>query len=164
MKLSTKVIDVGLTDTQKANKRMNGSYTKIGFPSGEPIGGTDTGKTDRKNMIDVATNAAMLHFGIKTKNGIKRWPFMENAFEENKSRVKELLKNAAQRVYEGKMTPKSALGVIGEDMVNKVKSEMRNISTPKEEDETIKRKKGASNPTIHTGQMVNTVTHVEVVK
>jgi hypothetical protein len=41
---------------------------------------------------------------------------------------------------------------------------MRDISSPKEEEETIRLKQGVSNPTIDTGQMVNSVTHVEVVK
>jgi hypothetical protein len=163
MTQTTRVIDVGLSDAMKNNKKMNGSYTKVGFPQGEPIASGD-GETDRKNMVDLATNAAIFHFGIDTKSGIKRWPFMTNAFSNNKRRVESLLRSSAEKVYKGKMSVKRALGIIGEDMTDKVKQEMRDISSPKEEEETIRLKQGVSNPTIDTGQMVNSVTHVEVVK
>ena len=142
----------------KSNSSLNGSYTKVGFPSGAPVA-----QGEETSMIDVATNAAILNFGISTSSGVKRWPFMTTAMTANKRRIQELLRKGSIKVYEEKSTAKQVLGIIGEDMVGKIQDEMRNISTPREEDSTIKAKKGVSNPTINTGQMLNSVTHKEVI-
>jgi hypothetical protein len=158
-----RVIDVGLTDAQRANGDMDGAFTKVGFPSEGRVA-SGNGDSDRTSVIDLATNAAILEFGMKTKGGLKRWPFMSNAMRKNKRRIEQLLRILAEKVYKRNVTAKRALGIIGEDMVGKIKQEMRDISTPQEEDATIKRKKGVSNPTIDTGQMINSVTHVEVKK
>lgn len=160
----TTVIDVGLTDAQKANKSMNGSFTKVGFPSEGQLAHGDGEDTGRKNMIDLATNAAILQFGIETKSGVKRWPFMSNAMEKNRKDVEKILEAGAKQIYAGNRSAKHVLGVVGEKLVNEIKAEMKDISAPKEEPKTIKKKKGVSNPTIDKGQMRNSVTHVEVTK
>lgn len=143
----------------KANRSLNGSYTKVGFPSGSAVA-----QGEETSMIDVATNAAILNFGITTASGVKRWPFMTNAMTANKRTIQESLRNGSVKVYEEKSTARQVLGIIGEDMVGKIQDEMRNISSPQEEASTIKAKKGVSNPTINTGQMINSVTHKEVLK
>lgn len=147
-------IDHGWNRIKRELKFMDDSYTKVGIQQGE------VHKSERGELSDMVVIAAANEFGTKT---IPPRPFMKNAFDGNQGGIFAVTKKMYSDVVQNKRSVKNALGVMGEFLATKIKTEIRNLKVPPNAPSTVKRK-GSANPLIDTGQMVQTVSHVEVVR
>ena len=166
--------DHGWNNMKKGWKSLHNSYTKVGFPAE-----SEPGKSNKKvkgnkiatNMSEVATIAAFNEFGTsasksKRSGGSKIHiprPFMSTSFIENQTSLNSVQENQYNQVITGKKSVRQGLAFIGEFMVSKIKKKIVDIKTPPNSIATIQKKK-SSNPLIDKSQMLNSVTHVEVIK
>jgi hypothetical protein len=144
-------IDKGWKKVIKSIYDLNGAFTKVGVQQGTP---SDT------PGVDMVTIAAANEFG---NGSIPARPFMANAFEKNKQNLYDIAKKQYAKVLDNQEDPKRALGLIGAWYQAKVQLEIRNGSFAPLSLATIAAK-GSSKPLIDTGQMINSIRHVEVVK
>jgi hypothetical protein len=142
--------------------KADNSYTKVGYPmEGDVKKGnkTGSGREQSETISEIAEIAMFLEFGTKDLEG---WPFMSTAFDENIIQINAMKKSLYNKIIDGKMTARQALGLIGEFLVSKTKLKIRDIKTPPNKPSTIRKKKGADNPLIDTAQMLNSLQHTEV--
>jgi len=169
------VKDFGWTKISRELKLMDGSYTKVGFPENAEVKKPSKkikGEKVATDMSEIAIVAAFNEFGTSgTKSSrsggssvkIPPRPFMSTSFDESMDGLNRLKQKLYIKIINGEITLKVALSIIGEYMVAKTKKKIRDIKSPPNAPSTIKKKK-SSNPLIDSGQMINSVTHVEVLK
>lgn len=147
-------------------KRLHGSYTKVGYPEdAKKLGAaskTGSGHAPYPDMEEVAFVASIHEFGAPGA-GIPARPFLRPAFDENRDKIQRVQERALKMVLDSRLTVRQGLGLIGEAGVALVKRQIRKVKEPPLQPATIARK-GSSQPLIDTGQMLNSTTHVEVVK
>lgn len=173
--------DRGMALIVKNLKVLDKSYTKVGFPSEAiPAKGKSTIKEPLKTMPEVATIAFFNEYGTKT---IPARPFMSLAYYRHLKGLKDLRDKVYKKVINGEMSVVNALAIMGEWFSNKIKRTIDDVTTPPNAPSTIRQKNAAllrrtsqkkreenpligttSHPLIHTAQMRNSVTHVEVIK
>lgn len=146
--------DLGWNKIKAEAAFMNGSFTKVGVQQGE------THKSKDGELSDLAVIAAVNEFGTKR---IPSRPFMRNAFDANQSTLFRISATMYSEVMQGKRTIKNALEYMGEFMTSKVKKSIKNTLTPVNAPSTIARKK-SSHPLIDTGQLLQSISHMEVMK
>lgn len=185
--MSVKDIDRGWKQIKQMYREVNNSHTKVGFPSGAPVkAGTSPGSGSKSasNMSEVAFIAAIQEFGaeqsvtpkqagflssqglpvsVGTKLMIPERPFMRTSFDESLAELKVLRARLFDKLLRREITVRQALGLIGEFMTNKIQDKIRSIKSPPNHPFTIARKKGSTNPLIDKGQMIQSVTHTEVI-
>lgn len=170
MPATTEIVDLGWDRIRAEIAKMDGAATKVGFPDGaEPAEG------DRGSMTEVATIAAVHEFGAP-KAYVPERSFLRTAHDDNLQALNALKERLYKKVVDGEMTTGQALEKLGEWMTGKVKKKIRDVMTPPLQRATVmrksrslrsKKKKRAAfitsggNPLIDTGQMLNSVTHVE---
>lgn len=169
MPKNVRVIDRGWKRIKEELRKADNSFTKVGFPLGAEVGKKRrnpkkkvqfAGKERYRSISQVAEIAAYQEFGTEF---IPARPFMSTSFDESQVELTELKKKLYDKILEGRLTTERALVILGEFMSNKTKRKIKDITSPPNRPSTIKRK-GSSNPLIDTAQMINSVTHVEVVK
>lgn len=143
-------IDRGWNRIKRELGSMDDSHTKVGVQQG----------TTRRDMSDMVTVAAANEIGTRR---IPSRPFMRNAFDENKARLVRLSGEMYGDVVSNQKTVRRALETMGEFMTAKVKGSIRRLRTPPNAPSTIARKK-SDNPLIDQGQLVQSITHVEVLR
>lgn len=183
MKSTSHVIykDRGMALIVKNLEKLDGSYSKVGFPSGQPVAsGKPALKEPLTNMADVATIAFFNEYG--TKN-IPARPFMSLAFYNSQKELKSIRDRLYTQVIAGKMPIENSLAMMGSWFAARIKRTIDSVMTPPNAPSTIKAKNAAlmrrtskkalasnpligttAHPLIHTAQMRNSVTHVEVIK
>ena len=135
------------------------SFTLVGFPQGSP-------KQARQNA-EGPSNAelAAIHTFGSIKRNIPPRPFMQETAKADGQTVKEM------RVTQGKLLPhlqrgaltvKGYLAAIGEVYAGGIKRSIHDGNWKENAPRTIARKK-SSKPLLDTLQMVNSVTHREVI-
>lgn len=149
-----KEIDHGWDRIKNDLRLLNDSHTKVGVQQGE------THKGEDGELSDMVIIAAANEFGTRR---IPPRPFMKNAFDGNQQQIRMLTTKMYSDVVRNMKSVKDALGTIGEFFTAKVKTEIRNLKVPPNAPSTIRRKK-SSNPLIDTAQMVQTISHVEVIR
>lgn len=113
--------------------------------------------------LTVAQLAAIHEFGIGV---VPERSFLRSTVRAERRKIAKNMALAAERVIEGKLTPKKALGLVGEDLVGKIKSRIVNRQIPQDlADATIKRKERSNvrsgfgtGALIDTGQLLNSIT------
>jgi hypothetical protein len=160
MKNSVTDRDLGWKRIKKSWGELEGSFTKVGVQAGaiyenRQIAGGDAGTA----FSDLVTIAAANEYGTKR---IPSRPFMRNAFDQNQGGLREIKLKAHSDLLTGKRTTKKALALIGTWFEAKVKLSIKNMLSPPNAPSTIKRKK-SSHPLIDTGQLIQSIRHVEVV-
>lgn len=181
-----KIVDLGWNRIIEELRKADNSFTKVGFPEGKPIGSArkKTKLEGYANMSEVATVGVFNEFGTEqtvtskqskflhyiglhkqpgSKLKVKPRPFMSTSFDENLQGLNNLKNKLYDKIIKGQFTTKHALKVIGEWMTTKIKKKIRDIKDPPNTPFTIANKK-SSNPLIDTAQMINSVTHTEVIK
>ena len=142
---------------QAALSALNGSYTKVGFPEGD---------VKARRIDGRMTNAALavIHNYGSNDQRIPPRPFMDEACKtlRKSPELKTLQLGLVSRVYKGTSDIKSSLSTIGEFATGTIKSSIRDGSWKANADSTAARKH-SSKPLIDTQQMLNSVTHKEVV-
>lgn len=156
--------DLGWATIVQELRRMDGSYTKVGFPEEGKPGSkrkTGSGHDEYTDISEIALIASWLEFG--TKNIDPGWHYFAEAFDENLEALIVIRDKLYIRIVNGKMLIDTALAIMGEFMVSKVKAKIVSMNYPPNAPSTIRRKKGVDNPLIDTAQMLNSVQHIEVI-
>lgn len=173
--------DLGMALIVKNLKQLDNSYTKVGFPSeASPAKGKPEVKPPVTTMSEMSTIAFYNEYGTKT---IPARPFLSLAYYRHVKGLKDLRDKLYAKVISGQITVRESLAIMGEWFAAKVKRTIDDVTTPPNAPSTIKKKNAAllrrtskkkldanpligttSHPLIHTAQMRNSVTHVEVVK
>lgn len=173
--------DTGMALLIQNLRVLDNSYTKVGFPAGAPIAsGKPEIKEPAKDMSEVATIAFWNEYGTKR---IPARPFLSLAYYRYLKGLKAVRDRVYLEVITGKMPVKDALSIMGEWFAAKVKRTIDSVTTPPNAPSTIRRKNAAllrrtskkkleenlsigttAHPLIHTAQMRNSVTHMEVIK
>lgn len=146
-------------------KEMDGSYTKVGFPQEGEVKSkrsVGSGHEEYTSISEIALIASWLQFG--TKNIDPGWPFFTEAFDESIDELILIRDRLYVKVVSGTISTKMALAVMGEFMVKKVKTKIVSMKSPPNAPATIRAKKGADNPLIDTGQLLNSVQHTEFIR
>lgn len=182
------IIDLGWNRIIEELRKADNSFTKVGFPEGKPVGSAIKKKKTKlegyANMSEVATvgvfnefgteqkvtkkqSGFLHHIGLHKQPGdtikVKPRPFMSTSFDENLQGLDNLKNKLYDKIIKGQSTTHRALKVIGEWMTTKIKKKIRDLKDPPNTPFTIANKK-SSNPLIDTGQMINSVTHTEVIR
>lgn len=187
-KNTVQVIDHGWERIKREIRLANNSFTKVGFPEQATVSQASKkikGVNAATNMTEMSMRAAFNEWGVEMivtekqarflhliglhmRPGsiirIPARPFMSTSFDESIMLLNRLRNKLYVRMTEGRMTTRQALSLIGEFMVARTKKKIREINTPPNHPVTIARKSGSTNPLIATSQMINTVTHVEVMR
>lgn len=156
--MSTRDTDLGWGKFMDNMVTVDNSYTKVGLPDNEPIKpGTKkgSGSDGAESMSELVKIASIHEFG--------NWPFMRSAFDQNRSKINKVQEVIYGRLVSGRVTVKKGLGLIGSAVTRLVQKRLTDIRTPPNAPETIKKKK-SSNPLIDTGQLRQSITHVEVIR
>jgi hypothetical protein len=166
-------IDHGWKRIQKEMKKLNKSYTAIGFfgHGGKPSN-------------DMAARAAVNELGAKIRVTQKmRWfflfkfgkmlmkrilyipkrPFMKQTYEKNKNKINKKCDQEYMNIVKGKSSVKQALSRLGEWYTGHVKVTIRKGNFKANAPLTIQQK-NSSKPLMDTGQMWNSVRHREFIK
>lgn len=151
--------DNGYSDRMREIKEMKRLFSKVGFPENGEIGDVEKKKTSR-TMAEVIEIAAVHEFGAPKRN-IPMRAFLRPSFDENFDDLQEFKKKQAKLVIEGEQTALVGMSKIGEWLTNKTKEKIASGIPPELSPATIKRK-GSTKTLIDTGQMLNSVQHVEV--
>ena len=167
-KSSVIVNDIEFTRINKQLQGLKGSHVKAGFPSEgvvEPsLNPGDDFKT-ADDISEVASIAAWQEFGTtKPGNGIPERPFMRTSFQENQRKYARLGKMAWEKVLKGQWSIEKALDILGMEAQADIQEKIVEIRTPANRPSTIAKKKGADNPLIHFGQMLQSVQFTKKIK
>ena len=146
-----KDIDKGWKRILKSAGDLDGSFTKVGIQKGTP--------SDAPG-VDMVTVAAANEFGTSR---IPARPFLANAFEKNKEEIYKFAALEWNKVIDNERSAKRSLGLIGVWYQSKIQESIRNGNFTPNSPETIA-SKGSSKPLIDTGQLINSIRHVEVIK
>ena len=161
MKIKLVTVDRGYERIKRELEKMHGSYTKVGLPSeAKPKSGRGQKKYD--DMSEVATVLAVHEWGAPNK-GIPERSTMRTSFDENVLNLQKIRNSEYNKILSGKSNVKKSLGVMGSFLSNKTKQKIVDLKFPPNKPSTVNRK-GSSNPLVDTAQMLNSITHVEVLK
>jgi hypothetical protein len=174
--------DRGMSLILKNLHVLDTSFTKVGFPSGAPVG-RPTKQSDKApltSMSEVALIAFWNEYGTDT---IPARPFLSLAYYKHLAGLKKVRDQVYLKVIKGEMSVEHALAIMGEWLAAKVKSTINEVTSPPNAPSTIRKKNAAllrrtsankraanpligttAHPLIDTAQMRNSITHVEVVK
>ena len=142
--------DMGWNSIKLNLKKIKGSYTKIGVLEGEKHFDSDSAELSEMVII-----AAANEFGTRTS---PERSFIRSAFDMAKSEINKF----AEKLYPLYLKdPRKALALLGEFMQAKIQSRIVDLKTPPNAASTIKQK-GSSNPLVDTAQLLQGITHVEV--
>lgn len=155
-----KDIDKGWNQIMRDFGVLDNANTKVGVQQGSIRRGS--GKEGSSDLVKIA---AIQEFGAPKRN-IPSRPAVRQAFDMNIGKIQRFSRAIVGAILDQKLTPKIGLGLIGENHVNQVKKRYTDLDSPPNALSTQrkKRKKGTglvNNPLIDTGQLRNSVTHVE---
>ena len=114
------------------------SKVKVGFPEGTDS--TQGGILDR---------AVFNEFGTRD---IPERPFMRNGLRDGVPQLRHTARVVARKVIHGRITPRQALGQMGENGKQLIQDSITDMRDPPNAAKTIERK-GSSNPLIDSGDM-----------
>lgn len=144
------VRDKGFKKLQRELKGASKSYTHVGVHKGEQT-------LDGVDLVSIA---------IANELGTDRIPersFLRSTFDEQHRKLKVLGKKQYELVLEGKQSIQKALGLIGEYFQAQVVKKINDLRDPPNAPSTIE-KKGSDNPLVDSGQLKQSIRHVEVIK
>ena len=156
--------DRGWKGLERRLKQLNSAHTKVGVQQGTLHEGNEV-TSGRSGGITIETSdmvviAAVQEFGAPKRN-IPVRPFMRNAFDKSREKLNRAKKRLYNSVLLDEISPKTAVTKLGEIHKGQIQREIVNLRSPPNAPSTIKRKK-SSNPLIDTGQLRQSIHHVEV--
>lgn len=137
---------------------LNNSYTKVGLPEDGKPAPIDEGITEMSELVMVY---AANEFGTKR---IPERSTLRAAVDENLPQTNKLVQKMYEAVVANTITVKNALSTIGEFLTGKVQKKIIALKTPVNAPATLRAKYPKTNPLINKGQLVQSITHVEVLK
>lgn len=162
----TRMIDKGYKNICQEVRNLNTSYTKVGFPEDgtvQPARKKGSGHEAFSGMSEIAYIASIMEYGNDSPVPIPPRPFMKMAFDKNRQELRTVREKYLKSVLDNRMTAQRALGLIGEWFAGTIKRTIRDGKFEANAPYTIA-KKGSDKPLIDTGQMLNSVQHVEVMR
>ena len=151
-KSSVRDIDHGWNDIVKELKNGAGAYTKVGLQEGAKRN-DDTGAS-------VVAIAVVHEFG---NQNVPERSFLRSTHDEQKTEIASLMQSEYSAILSGRSTFKRSLSLIGEWFQSKVKEKIRSNIAPALKPATIARRKKESDIALYdTGQMINSIRHVEI--
>ncbi len=146
MKSKSKIIkspDKAVKEIERLAKSLKGKdIVKVGLPK------NSNAYPDGTSVIMVG---AVHEFGSPTRN-IPQRSFLRSTLQSNKRHYKELFKNLAKAIVQGKMTKFQALGTVGLKVQSDVQQRITDIKDP-----PLKYREG--NPLIDTGHLRQSITY-----
>lgn len=161
---AVKDTDLGWNKIKRELLTADGGYTKVGLQEGAEHKDPESGE-----MSDLVKIGAINEFGTKR---IPQRSFLRSSFDESQGKLKELKEKLVTAVILKKISSRQALGLLGEFFEARVKSKIRTLKTPPNALSTQQAKarrvnKGSvteiNNPLVDTGQMMQSIRHVEVI-
>lgn len=153
----TRIIDRGWGKFLKDLNTLDNSATKVGLPEeGNPAGPDSMSEEIKIGIYN--------EFGTEI-DGVKRIPerpFISGAFDKHKEELKQMIDGEYVAVVHGQRNPREALGRVGAWLASKTQVFMDDMKDPSNAQSTID-KKGDDNPLVDTGNLKQTIQHVEVI-
>jgi phage gpG-like protein len=160
MSLKQRITDHNLKRLTSEIKDAKRLYCKVGFPENGEVGYPQrhsTGPVERKDLPDmsgVIKIAAIHEFGAPKVNVPER-SFVRTTFDDNKDTLQEFKVKQWNLFLTGQIDGKTAIGRVGEFLVNKTKQKIRDGLFP-----PLKYREGT--PLYDTGQLINSIQQVVV--
>ncbi|MCK4521418.1 MAG: hypothetical protein KAU20_02505 [Nanoarchaeota archaeon] len=161
--MTVRDIDRGWDRIKREVKKLDGAYTKIGLPENAQVGqpqSIGSGHPPADQMSDLVVIGAVHEYGSKI---VPERSFLRSTTDEQRVKIARLQDKALDKMYLGEINAKTAIGLLGEFMTTKVKQKIVALKFPPLAAITKKRK-GSTNPLIDTGQMLQSIQHIEVMK
>ncbi len=143
--------DRGYKSMRQRLALMDGSYTKVGIQQGA---------MEADGVTDLVIVAAANEFGTDT---VPERSFLRSTFDEEREKLATITAAEAQAIMEGTKTVDLSLALIGEYFTGRVQAKIHSHPPPPNAPETIARK-GSSGTLIDSGQLVQSIRHVEIIK
>lgn len=160
-KATVQDVDHGWKRISEQLKNARHASTKIGIQAGtERKAENGDGENPETDMVAIA---AWNEFGTEDKNGnphIPPRPAHAKCFDDNRQQMNRHIERAYSLFLEGKWELREAIGKVGEKYQFLLQATIKAFSDPPNAPATIEAK-GADNPLINFGQMVNSIRHVE---
>lgn len=156
-------IDKGWHRIKRELRKLDKSFTKVGLPQEGAVASPQREGSGREPFSEMSE---LVCVGAANEFGTKRIPersFLRSATDENVRSVENVKDKEYSKLLSGTINHKQALSGVGEFLTGKVKLKIRNLKMPMNAPSTIARKKSA-NPLVDTGQMVQSIQHIEVIK
>lgn len=153
-------VDHGFDETLKPFKKGKSKTVNIGIVSSSPQEHTGRGE-GKKSSLSMADIAALHEFGGKKKSKtgkqiIPERPFMSQTMSKNDKAISKKIILLYKKVLDGDLTEDKALGLLGEFVKGKMKSEITTGDFKENAASTIA-KKGSSRPLVDTSQLLNSI-------
>ncbi len=158
-----KHVDKGWNSIMHNLREAESFVARVGYPqNGTVTQGTNNPKAEgAQDMYELVHIALTQEFG--TKDGrIPARPFFTTSFIEHQDELKKLREAFWLRILQGRMSGKEGVTALGLSLRDKIKDSITIWNDPGNAESTIARK-GADNPLIDTGTLLNS-TQVEVVR
>jgi len=162
MPVKFRIIDKGWKRILRQMRLMDKSFTKVGVQQ-------DTTRKDSE-VSDMVLVAMWNEFG--TKN-IPERSFIRETVDKKKKQIFGLKKKMYEDILDGQKSTRRALEIIGEYVqsqtqltIKRKKSPPNALSTQRAKGRRLGKKSGrlVDNPLIDTGQLIQSIRHVEVIK
>lgn len=152
------IIDHGWNRLTKEFKRMDNSVTKVGLNKGKgAVSAPGNVGTSGKSPDDMAMIGTVHEFG-SDKINVPARPWLRPAFDNNLSKLKNIVTKEYDRILINRSTVKKSLSDIGEFMVKMTKKSIEDVKSP-----PLKIRVGGD-PLIWSGHLRDSQTHVESIK
>lgn len=169
------VIDHGYDEVMREIKKLNKSYTAVGWfgRGGSPENDVaaraylmEKGATIRVTKRMRGFLAASLGLFLNSRTNVIRIPgrpFISKTYSLYKRKVPDVFARKYNELLANRATAKQVLGFVGEWYVGRIKYVLTNVRFAPNHPVTV-RKKRSSKPLIDTGEMRNSTTHREIMK
>jgi len=158
--------DLGWLRIQTELKRAKNSFTKAGLPEGGKVEQTAQSAKDEDRaafkMSDLVTIAAANEFGAPRRK-IPERSFMRSTFDETKGTVAVLVEKEYDKILKGSATVLVSLGRLGAYMKGAIQKKIVAGPFVPNALSTIAKKHGSTRPLIDTGQLRQSIQHLEVI-
>lgn len=173
--VTTEIIDRGWNKTMREIKKLDGSYTAVGWfgHGGDPSNDVaaraavhEFGATIRVTKKMRGYLAAVLGIFLRKKTNVIRIPsrpFIRKTASLYKGKLRERQEIEYNNLLGGRFTAKQVLSRLGEWYVGRLKFVMLRVRFKPLSSATV-RAKGSSKPLVDTGQMIGATTHKEIMK
>ncbi len=147
--------DMGMKQLRTDLKHANGAHTKVGLPhDGTLVSG------EVKTMADLVRIGGVHEFGYD-KGNIPERSFIRSTYDENIAALNMMVQKEIDLVIAGRSDTRRSLARLGEFMVPKIRRKITRRIAPAL---SKKSKRGRDNgvPLYDSGQLLQSITHVEV--
>jgi hypothetical protein len=155
--------DRGLKIFLQRFKEANGSRVKVGVTAS--VGAVE--KKTRGERVKEAVTLVMVAFWNeygtkrKTKEGAKvehvpARSFVRSTTDEQTKKIHRLKRQYIEQIMDGKLTVRTALGLLGEFLQAKIQTKIRRLKDPPNAASTIARK-ASSNPLVDLSQLLQSI-------